>query len=234
MKTKYNGFLTLLLAFIVQFTFAQEKTISGMVSDETGPLPGVSVLIKGTSNGTETDFDGKYSIMANAGDVLVFSFVGMTSQQKTVGADNTINVVLATDNILDEVIVTGYTSHRRAEVTGAAVKVDSEVLNQIISPSVDQALQGKVSGVTITANSGTPGSTSSIRIRGISSITAGNDPLYVIDGVPVNNDNISSSGATSMFSSLTGFDSNNIESITVLKDALQHLSMVQEGLTGLY
>jgi len=219
MKTKYNGFLTLLLAFIVQFTFAQEKTITGTVTDETGPLPGVSILIKGTTSGTETDFDGKYTLSASTGDVLVFSFIGMTPKEVTVGASNTINVVLQADNILEEVVVTGYTSHRRAEVTGAVVKVDSEELSQIISPSVDQALQGKVSGLTITANSGTPGSTSSVRIRGISSITAGNEPLYVIDGIPINNDNVSSSGATSMFSSLTGFDSNNIESISVLKDA---------------
>ncbi|MCB0742697.1 MAG: carboxypeptidase-like regulatory domain-containing protein, partial [Ignavibacteriae bacterium] len=91
MKTKFSGFLTLFLAFLVQVTFAQEKTISGTVSDETGPLPGVSIIIKGTTKGTETDFDGKYSIQANTGDILVFSFVGMKPQEITVGIPNTIN-----------------------------------------------------------------------------------------------------------------------------------------------
>ena len=108
MKTKFSGFLTLLLALIVQFTFAQEKTITGTVTDESGPLPGVSILVKGTTTGTETDFDGKYSIQANTGDVLVYSFIGMTPQEKIVGASNNINVSLqAAENILDEVVVTG-------------------------------------------------------------------------------------------------------------------------------
>ena len=100
MKTKFNVILTLLLAFVVQLSFAQEKTISGTVSDDTGPLPGVSILIKGTSSGTQTDFDGKYTLTANTGDILVFSFVGMKTTEKTVGISNTINVILEGDNLL--------------------------------------------------------------------------------------------------------------------------------------
>ena len=106
MKTKFSGILTLLLAFIVQVTFAQEKTISGTVTDDSGALPGVSVVIKGSTAGTQTDFDGNYTIQANVGDILQFSFVGMTSKEVTVGISDTIDVVLEADNILEEVIVT--------------------------------------------------------------------------------------------------------------------------------
>ena len=107
MKTKLSGMLTLLLAFVVQFTFAQERTITGTVSDESGALPGVSVLIEGTTTGTETDFDGNYSIDAKSGDVLRYSFVGMTTVTKTVGAESSINVTMVSgENTLDEVVVT--------------------------------------------------------------------------------------------------------------------------------
>ena len=105
MKKKFNGILMLLLALVVQISFAQEKTISGTVSDETGPLPGVNVIVKGTSNGTQTDFDGNYMLKSNVGDVLVFSFVGMTTIEKTVGASNTINATMQGSNVLEEVVV---------------------------------------------------------------------------------------------------------------------------------
>ena len=108
MRTKFNGILTLLLALIVQISFAQDKTISGTVSDESGPLPGVTVLKKGTTQGTETDFDGNYSIKAKAGDVLVFTFVGMKTTEKTVNFNNKINVTMLADDLLDEVVVVGY------------------------------------------------------------------------------------------------------------------------------
>jgi TonB-linked SusC/RagA family outer membrane protein len=232
MKTKFSGFLTLFLAFLVQFTFAQEKTISGTVSDETGPLPGVSIIIKGTTKGTETDFDGKYSIQANTGDILVFSFVGMTIQQHTVGASNTINVVLVADNVLEEVVVLGYATQSKAEVTGSTVQLGSEVIEQLPVSTIDQALQGKVAGLSITGDSGTPGSTTDIRIRGISSITAGNDPLYVIDGVPMANPNISATTSGSSLSALASINSNNIESITVLKDASATAAYGARGANG--
>ncbi len=109
MKTKFSGILTLLLAFAVQFSFAQEKTISGTVSDENNmPLPGATVVIKGTTSGTSTDFDGNYSISANVGDVLTYSYVGYSAQSKTVGASNSINVSLQPDNALEEVVVTAF------------------------------------------------------------------------------------------------------------------------------
>ncbi|MBZ9628241.1 SusC/RagA family TonB-linked outer membrane protein [Psychroflexus sp. CAK1W] len=220
MKTKLNGILTLFLAFVLQIGFAQTKTVSGVVTDPDGlPLPGVNVLIEGQSTGTQTGFDGDYTIQATSSDKLTFSYVGFQTQTVSVGDKTEINVQLQIGEALDEVVITGYSSQKRSDITGSVVKVESETLQNIVTPTVDQALQGNVSGLTVSSGSGTPGSTSSIRIRGISSITAGNEPLYVIDGVPVNNGNVNASGATSTFSTLSAFDSNNIESITVLKDA---------------
>lgn len=232
MKTKFSGLLTLLLAFFVQISFAQEKTISGTVSDESGPLPGVSVLIKGTTTGTETDFDGNYSIRAKAGDVLVFSFVGMATQEKTVGASNTINIVLVGDNILEEVVVMGYATQRKTEVTGSTVQVNADQIEQIPVASVDQVLQGKVPGLVINNSSGTPGAVTDIRIRGISSITAGNEPLYVIDGVPIVNNNVSATTSGTSFSPLASLNASNIESITVLKDASATAAYGARGANG--
>ncbi|MEC7770070.1 MAG: TonB-dependent receptor [Bacteroidota bacterium] len=221
MRAKLAWMLTPFLVLCMSFSFGQEKTVSGNVTDQNGlPLPGVSVMVVGTSNGTQTDFDGNYSISASNGQVLRFSYIGQKTVERTIGASNTINVQMEEDaQALEEVVVTGYTSQRRSDITGSVVKVDSEKLGEIIAPSVDQALQGNVSGLTVSATSGTPGSTANIRIRGISSITAGNEPLYVIDGVPVSNTNVGTSGAYSSLSALAGLDQNNIESITVLKDA---------------
>ncbi|MFK5891201.1 MAG: carboxypeptidase-like regulatory domain-containing protein, partial [Flavobacteriaceae bacterium] len=121
MKTKFSGFLTLLLAFLVQITFAQEKTVSGTVTDDSGPLPGVSVVIKGTTTGTETDFDGKYSIKVNVGEILSFSYIGMDTQERKVGLANTIDVVMTGGNVLDEVVVTAQGIKREKKALGYAV-----------------------------------------------------------------------------------------------------------------
>ena len=185
MKTKFSGILTLLLAFVVQFTFAQEKTITGTVTDGSGPLPGVSILIKGTTTGTETDFDGKYSMKANVGDVLRYSFVGMTTKEVTVGVSNTINVALVADNELDEVIVTGVagpTNRKKLSVTVNSVKAaDIEGSPPTSAASI---LQGKVAGVTVT-NLGQPGAGSSIQLRGATNLFGGQNPLILVDGVIV-------------------------------------------------
>lgn len=177
-----------------QIVNAQSKQISGTVtSAEDGMgMPGVSVVIKGTTIGASTDIDGKYSLEAQASDILMFSFVGMVTQEITVGDQTVINVVLESESIgVDEVIVTGYTAHRKSEVTGSTVQVKGEDLADMPVVSVDQALQGRVAGVAVSGASGTPGSQQKIRIRGRSSITAGNDPLYVIDGVPMVDGNVS-------------------------------------------
>ena len=219
MKRTLHGLITLFMVLLVQFSFAQEKTITGTVVDEDGlPLPGVNVIEKGTRNGVQTNFDGKYSIKVDEGKVLVFSYVGFTSKEQMVGTSNILNVTLVVDAAaLDEVVVTGYSTQKKSDITGSVVKVDDEVLKSFASPTVDQALQGNVAGLTVSSSSGTPGSVANIRIRGISSITAGNEPLYVIDGVPINNGNVSASGATSSISALAAIDNNNIASITVFQ-----------------
>ena len=130
MKTKLSGILTLFLALFVQLSFAQERTITGTVSDESGPLPGVSVLIEGTTTGTETDFDGNYSITANSGDVLRYSFVGMTTVTRSVGAESTVNVTMVSEtNTLDEVVVTALGIKKEKKALGyATTQVDGEKL----------------------------------------------------------------------------------------------------------
>ncbi|WP_372800973.1 SusC/RagA family TonB-linked outer membrane protein [Lutibacter sp.] len=232
MKTKFNGILTLLLALMVQISFAQEKTISGTVSDETGPLPGVNVIVKGTTNGTQTDFDGKFTLKASVGDVIIFSYVGMNTVEKTVGTSNTIDVTMTGSNLLEEVVILGYGSQRKTEITGSTVQIKSEEIEQVPVASVDAVLQGKVAGLVFNGDSGTPGSTSDIRIRGVSSITAGNEPLYVIDGVPMTNDNVSATSSGSSFSALASINSASIESITVLKDASATAAYGARGANG--
>ncbi|MCP9199708.1 TonB-dependent receptor [Gramella sp. GC03-9] len=234
MKKSLQGLLTLLLVLVVQIGFAQEKTVTGTVLDEDGlPLPGVNVIEQGTSNGTQTDFDGNYSISVAPGDVLVFSYVGFQQQTITVGSSNVYNVSLLVDAAaLDEVVVTGYVTQKKSDITGSLVEVSEEKLTEYAAASVDQALQGNVAGLAVSASSGTPGSVANIRIRGISSITAGNEPLYVIDGVPVNNGNASASAATSSISALAAIDQSTIESITVLKDASATAQYGARGANG--
>ncbi|XRE44027.1 Outer membrane TonB-dependent transporter, utilization system for glycans and polysaccharides (PUL), SusC family [Tenacibaculum discolor] len=180
MKTKFNGILTLFLALIVQISFAQEKMISGIVSDETGPLPGVNVLIKGTTTGTETDFDGKFSIKASTGNVLVFSFVGMKTVEKTVGSSNTINITMTADNVLDEVVVTALGIKREAKSLGFAQQsVKGEQLTQTREVDINNSIAGKVAGVQMLGAPSSGFGNALIRLRGES------DLLYVVDGVKV-------------------------------------------------
>ena len=127
MKTKFNVILTLVLALVVQISFAQNKNVSGIVSDDNGiPLPGATVIIDGTSSGVSTDFDGNYSIMATEGDVLVFSYVGYSNQSQTVGASNIINVSMEQDNALEEVVVVGYNTTTKEAFTGTATTIETE------------------------------------------------------------------------------------------------------------
>ena len=222
MKTKFKGVLTLLLALIVQVSFAQEKTVSGTVSDNTGGLPGVSVVIKGTSTGAETDFDGKYSIRAKSGDVLVFNYLGYKTVEKTVGSANVIDVTLEEGGeVLDEIIVTAQGIKREKKALGYAVsKVDSEQLEQRSEGDIGRLLSGKASGVNIQTQSGVSGSGTSILIRGMSSFSGSNQPLFVVDGVPFSSDTnaqgdfVDGNNGSSRFLDI---DPNNIESVNVLK-----------------
>ena len=222
MKTKFKGVLTLLLALIVQVSFAQEKTVSGTVSDNTGSLPGVSVIIKGTSTGAETDFDGKYSIKATSGDVLVFNYLGYKTVEKTVGSANVIDVTLEEGGeVLDEIIVTAQGIKREKKALGYAVsEVNSEQLEQRSEGDIGRLLSGKASGVNIQTQSGVSGSGTSILIRGMSSFSGSNQPLFVVDGVPFSSDTNSQGGfvdGNNGSSRFLDIDPNNIESVNVLK-----------------
>ena len=184
MKPKFTMIL-MLLALGVQMVFAQQKTISGTVSDENGlPLPGATVIRAGTSSGTTTDFDGKYKLAANVGDVLEISYVGYATQSVTVITSNTYNVSMVLDNNLDEVIVTGVAIGTSTKKLGFSVgKVNKEELQEV--PAVDpaNALRGKVSGVRIVQASGNPSSAPEIRLRGSTSISGNQRPLLIVDGI---------------------------------------------------
>ena len=210
--------------------FAQ-GTVSGTVSDSEGlPLPGATVVVQGTAIGVTSDFDGNYSISASSGDVLVFSYVGYESQTITVGVSSTVNVSLTSSTELEEVVVTGITSRERQRLTSNAVVVGSELIEGIAVTSPDQALMGRVAGLRIVGLSGTPGAPQQIRIRGEGSISGSNSPLFVIDGVPVNNGTISplltDMGILSMINAA------DIASITVLKDAASLAAYGARGSNG--
>jgi TonB-linked SusC/RagA family outer membrane protein len=222
MRSKFKWIFTLLVALSMQFSFAQEKTVTGVVSDATGPLPGANVVVKGTTRGVSTDVDGKYAIKTKVGETLVFSFVGMPDQSKLVGASNTISVVLvANATSLDEVVVTSLgIAKKPGAITSSNQVVKAQELNQAANPNAVQALIGKVSGLQInTTNSGV-NPTTRIVIRNNKSITGTNTALIVIDGV------ISTSTA---FSSL---DPGSIESVNTMKGAQGSALYGSDGASG--
>lgn len=233
MKTKRLSLLTLLLAFLMQFSFAQEKTITGTVTDESGSLPGVSVLIKGTTKGAETDFDGNYSITVNIGDVLEFSFIGMTKVERTVGTASTINVIMVAENTLEEVVVIGYGQVSQRDLTTNISKVKPSEVQAISTANLAGALQGTTSGVQISQSSGAPGGEVRIRVRGSSSINGSNSPLFVIDGVPMfSGTTISNSFGGQQNSALSNLNPDDIESIQILKDAASSAIYGDRGSNG--
>ncbi|WMI68013.1 SusC/RagA family TonB-linked outer membrane protein [Mangrovimonas sp. YM274] len=223
MKTKFSGILTLILAFVVQLTFAQEKTISGTVTDETGlPLPGVNIIVKGTTTGTQTDFDGNYSISAKTGDVLTFTYIGLKSQEITVGSSDTINITMLEDAaVLDEVVVTALGIKREEKALGYSVQsIKGEGMTEARESNISNAISGKVAGVQVTGTSGSVGASSRIVLRGNSSITGNNEPLYVVDGVPIDNrsfGNAGSGGGVDLPNGAADINPDDIESVTVLK-----------------
>ncbi|MEJ7780508.1 MAG: carboxypeptidase-like regulatory domain-containing protein, partial [Daejeonella sp.] len=184
-----KALLMLLGVFLFVITaVAQEKTVTGSVSDNTGPLPGVSVKVKGTNTGVTTGADGNYSIRANQGAVLQFSFIGTTTQEKTVGTSNTVNVVLSSDmQSIDEVVVVGYGTQRKGNLTGAVSTIDVKktLLGRPVADA-GRALQGAVAGVSVRLPSGEVGSDPIIKIRGqIGSIAGGSSPLILLDNVEI-------------------------------------------------
>ncbi len=192
MRTNLNGILTLLLAFVVHLSFAQDKTISGNVTDFEGlPLPGVNILVEGTTTGTQTDFDGNYSISASQGQVLLFTYIGQKPERAVIGVGTSINVVMQLDaEALEEVVVTALGIKRSEKSIGYAVQdVKGESIAETQEPNLINALNGKVSGAQITNSSGAAGASSRIVLRGASSITGNNEPLFVVDGIPIDNSN---------------------------------------------
>jgi TonB-linked SusC/RagA family outer membrane protein len=221
MRLRFKWIYTLILAFLVQFSFAQEKTVTGVVSENGMPLPGATVLIKGTSKGVSTDFDGKYAIAAKTGDVLEISYVGMKTKAMTVGASNKMDVVLEADNTLEEIVVVGYGRKvTKNEYTGKVSTVAAESINKTTFTDPSQALQGRVAGLQMSTSSGSPGAQQTILIRGVNSLTASNQPLYVIDGVQMTQGNFGGANATSSVSHMAGLSNDDIESMVVLKDAV--------------
>jgi TonB-linked SusC/RagA family outer membrane protein len=210
MKSKFTWIFTLLLAFFIQFSFAQEKTVTGVVTDNTGmPIPGVTVMVEGAAPGVQTDFDGRYTISAAAGKKLIFSFIGMATQTITVGASGIINAKLIDDaQLLDDVVVEAYRTSSKERSNIASTTVTSKTIENRPNASFVQTLQGQIPGLNISTGSGQPGANNTtVILRGVGSINGNIEPLYVIDGVPQSNDN---------FRSINPAD---IESVSVLKDA---------------
>ncbi|NEW84090.1 MAG: TonB-dependent receptor [Mariniphaga sp.] len=217
--TKMLISLVLLLAMVTSMAFAQQKTITGKVIDETGAtVPGVSVMVKGTTVGTVTDIDGKYSLSVPAkGEVLNFGFVGMISQDVQIGQRTSIDVTMKTEVVgVDEVVVVGYGTRKKEEITGSISTISDKQLKTSTAPSVVSRMQGQVSGITVTS-SNVPGGEATIRIHGIGTVNDPN-PLYVIDGVPVGPGN--------------NVNPNDIESMSILKDASSAAIYGSRGANG--
>lgn len=206
-KNKFLTHVLLLASFLFMGgLYAQEKTVSGTISDDMGqPLPGANVLVEGTTTGTQSDFDGNYSIEAGADAILVFSYIGFTTQSIPVGDQTTIDVALQEDSaLLDEVVVTGYGSQTRATLTTSVSKLDTEILESSTRSNAATALQGTIAGLRVTNTTGQPGSTPQIVLRGGTNFDGTGSPLILIDGIP---------------GSFYALNSDDIESIEVLKDA---------------
>lgn len=222
MRSKFTWIVTLLMALMINISFAQERTVTGTVSDATGPLPGVTVMNKSTSGATQTDLDGKYSIKAKQGEVLEFSFVGMQTASAPVGATNLLNFKLQpSTEALDEVVVTGYGGGvKRSNLTGSVSVVSAETIENKPIASFDQILQGSAPGLYVAAGSGQPGDAAKVRIRGTHSINGGSDPLYIMDGVPI------------LAGDFAALNPNDFESVSVLKDAASTSIYGSRGSSG--
>ena len=212
----FTKILLLVVIFSMQGLMAQTTAITGTVIDETGaPLPGANVIVVGTTTGVTTDFDGLFSIKASIGDVLEFSFLGMTSQKVTIENSDSLNISLLSDaEQLESVIVVGYGTQKIKDVTGAVNRVTSEDFNKGVVNNAGQLIQGKAAGVNVTSSSGAPGSGQRIVIRGQGTLRAGSGPLFVLDGFP-----LGLAGTGSGGSPLNFINPDDIETIDILKDA---------------
>lgn len=216
-RKNLNVLILILSLLLGNFAMAQQSVLTGKVTDSSSgeSLPGVSIVVKGTTNGTISDFDGLFTLNVKKGDVIQFSFVGYKSQEVAMDGQREIAVALKIDNAeLDEVVVIGYGQVKKGDATGSVASVSSSDFNKGATNSPQDLIIGKVAGVYIQNEGGAPGSSTKIRIRGGSSMSASNDPLIVIDGMPIDNRTID--GMSNVLSSI---NPNDIETFTVLKDA---------------
>ncbi|WP_234567099.1 SusC/RagA family TonB-linked outer membrane protein [Rhodohalobacter sp. 614A] len=224
LQARYFSFLSsflIVLLFMGTAYAQQDITVTGRVTDDNGePLPGATVMVEGTSHGTTTDLDGLYEVNVSGDAILIFSFVGYETQQVPVDGRRSIDITLTmSTGTLDELVVIGYGQQERSQVTGSISSISSrEIENQPVT-SVDGYLLGKTSGVQVVQTTGEPGGGMSVNIRGLSSIQAGNDPLYVVDGVPIKSGDASGLKIGGSLNALADVNPNDIESIEVLKDA---------------
>ena len=226
MRSKLTWMLTPLLVLFITFSYGQEKTISGNVTDQNGlPLPGVSIVVVTTTTGTQTDFDGNYSIQANEGDVLRFSYIGQKTVNRTVGAATTINIQMEEDaQALEEVVVTALGIQKSTRTLGYGTDVvKGEELVKARETNIVNSLQGKVTGVQITNTGGNLGGSSKIIIRGVSSLSGANNPLWVVDGVLINNSQTVTgsriTGNRDFSNGAAVINPDDVEDINVLKGA---------------
>ncbi|WP_192821512.1 TonB-dependent receptor [Rufibacter sp. LB8] len=214
---------SMLLSVLSFSAMAQSRTVSGRVisSTDSSPLPGVSVVVKGTTVGASTDVNGRYEVSVNGNQTLVFSYLGFNNQEVAVGTRTTVDVTLQeAARTIGEVVVVGYGTQDRRELTGATAQVTAASIQDLPVVGVDQAMQGRAAGVQISQNSGTPGGGVSVRIRGASSISASNQPLYVVDGVPLTTGDYSQVDYGGQgVNALSDLNPSDIESIDILKDA---------------
>lgn len=214
-----------IMAMLFSSAMLAQVTVTGVVSDQMGPLPGVNVLEKGTQNGTVTGFDGDFSLEVADDATLIFSYVGFKTQEVKVDGQTSINVTLEEDAAkLDEVIVVGYGTTTVKDATGSVSSVSSEDFNSGVISSPEQLIQGKAPGVQITQASGQPGAGVAIRIRGTSSVRSNNNPLFVVDGIPLSTGGTAGGadvglGSSSATNPLSFLNPNDIENMTILKDA---------------
>lgn len=216
MKERFNCILLFLTVLVMQFSYGQERIISGTVSDGLGPIPGVNIVAKGSKAGVQTDFDGRYSVKAKKGDILVFSYVGMNNKEVVVGTSSTLNVQLDSEaQLMNEVVVVGYGVQKRKEVTGSISKIAGSDIANLVTPSFEGVLAGRATGVQVLTNTGLLGAAPKIRIRGIGSISGSTEPLIVVDGIPIYSGDI---GGVSATNGLADINPEDIESFDILKD----------------
>ena len=223
-RKNLNVKILILALLFGNFAMAQQSVFSGKVTDSSSgeALPGVSIVVKGTTNGTISDFDGNFSLSVNRGEIIQFSFVGYKAQEIVAQGQQSLRVALVVDTEqLEEVVIVGYGFQKKREITGSIAKIDSKDIGDKLSSSFESVLAGQAPGVSVTTGSGMAGAGSVVRVRGVASINSAGDPLYVVDGIPITNDIFGLGGRTGgmNINPLSSINTNDIESIEVLKDA---------------